>query len=367
MANDQDCDEENTKVVISLRSKQKTFYSRAARRLVHGILHRVGIKKPHKARYVMSNLLGDASAFNDQNQVAILEGFNQYVSLGEDIVVDLRENNGQIPKFDAFWDVVAKYIEDKTAIDDRRHSNETNGEIITSMAIATGYADMYRQCVKIAAAKDEHIEVPPKRCFLLQFWPSNRTISNVTRYTGRFKVKRMVQARLLCKNNTDSHYANAIYSFLKERAVLNITSNAMFSADAKCKVTVGEHDYPIAAVSRGKAVIVGKNEVFKVGDHNFSRVSLIPDATLIHTIPEQNEDDENTEYNKKSVGKWYTGKVFYSIKDMPTQGSSAMRGVAELSAALTSHYELEECPSSMYLYTDGGVIGKIPTSRSKKV
>ena len=84
-----------------------------------------------------------------------------------------------------------------------------------------------------------------------------------------------------------------------------------------------------------------------------SRVSLIPDATLIHTIPEQDED-ENTEYNKQSVGKWYTCKVFYSIKDMPTQGSSAMRGVAELSAALTSHYELEECPSRMYLYTDGG-------------
>ena len=167
-------------------------------------------------------------------------------------------------------------------------------------------------------------------------------------------MKRMVQARLLRKNNTDSHYANAIYSFLKERAVLNITSTAMFSADAKCKVTVGEPDYPIAAVSRGKAVIVGKNEVFKVGDHDFSRVSLIPDATLTHTIPEQDEEDENTEYNKQSVGKWYTGKVFYSIKDMPTQGSSAMRGVAELSAALTSHYELEECPSRMYLYTDGG-------------
>ena len=77
-------------------------------------------------------------------------------------------------------------------------------------------------------------------------------------------------------------------------------------------------------------------------------------ATLIHTIPEQDEEDENSEYNKQSVGKWYTGKVFYSIKDMLTQGSSAMCVVAELSAALTSHYELEECPSRMYLYTDGG-------------
>ena len=90
----------------------------------------------------------------------------------------------------------------------------------------------------------------------------------------------------------------------------------MISADAKCKVSVGEPDYPIAAVSRGKAVIVGKNETFKVGDHDYSLLSLIPDAILLHSIPEKNdeeEEDENTECNKQSVGKWYSGKVFYSL------------------------------------------------------
>ena len=90
----------------------------------------------------------------------------------------------------------------------------------------------------------------------------------------------------------------------------------MISADAKCKVSVGEPDYPIAAVSRGKAVIVGKNETFKVGDHDYSLLSLIPDTIILHSIPEKNdeeEEDENTECNKQSVGKWYSGKVFYSL------------------------------------------------------
>lgn len=63
----------------------------------------------------------------------------------------------------------------------------------------------------------------------------------------------------------------------------------MVSADAKCKVTVGEPGYPNAAVSRGKAVIVGVNQKFIVRDHDFSKVSLISDAMLIHTVPEKED------------------------------------------------------------------------------
>ena len=54
--------------------------------------------------------MGDASAPNDQNQAASLERFNQYVSLGEEVICDLRENNGCVPKFDEFLDIVAEYI-----------------------------------------------------------------------------------------------------------------------------------------------------------------------------------------------------------------------------------------------------------------
>ena len=63
----------------------------------------------------------------------------------------------------------------------------------------------------------------------------------------------MVQARVLRKQNCDSHYTNAIY--MKERAVKYREDTVMVSADAKCKVSVGEPGYPIAAVSRGKQII----------------------------------------------------------------------------------------------------------------
>ena len=66
-------EEENTKIVVSLRGKQKLFYSRASKRTVKETLHRIGITKPHRAEYLLQTQIGDASAPNDQNQAAILE------------------------------------------------------------------------------------------------------------------------------------------------------------------------------------------------------------------------------------------------------------------------------------------------------
>ena len=119
---------------------------------------------------------------------------------------------------------------------------------------------------------------------LMQLWPITRSASKILHYTGRFKVRRMVQARLLRKKNPDAHYANAVYKFLKQRAVKNQNNVAFFSADAKCKVSVGEPGFPIAAVARGMKVVVRVNETFKVGDYNFSKLSFIPDAYMKYQI-----------------------------------------------------------------------------------
>ena len=118
-------------------------------------------------------------------------------------------------------------------------------------------------------------------------------------------------------------------------------------------MSVGKPGFPIAAVSRGKQVIVGLNETFKVGDHDYSKVSLIPDATLIHYIPEKEEENEEIVTNNSRCGDWYTGKVYYSVKDMPMEGSTAIRGAAELEKALTDHYS-SDVPARLSIYADGG-------------
>ena len=94
---------ENARIITYLRSKQKQYRSRASRRMAKDVLHRIiGIVKPYKAEYLIRTLLGDASSPHDSKQACILQRFNQYVSLREDIICDLRENNGSKPHFDAF-------------------------------------------------------------------------------------------------------------------------------------------------------------------------------------------------------------------------------------------------------------------------
>ena len=109
-------------------------------------------------------------------------------------------------------------------------------------------------------------------------------------------MKRMIQARLFCKNNPDTHYCNAIYNFMKQTAINHRTDSTFFNADGKCKVSVGKPDFPLASVSRGKKVLVGVNESFRVADHDFSKVSLIPDAIFVQDIPEPQDDKPADEY-----------------------------------------------------------------------
>ena len=47
----------------------------------------------------------------------------------------------------------------------------------------------------------------------------------------------------------------------------------------------GEPGYPIVALSWGKRVIVGSRDSLQVGDHDFSKISMIPDALLLQDIP----------------------------------------------------------------------------------
>ena len=52
------------------------------------------------------------------------------------IIRDLRVNNSRKAKYDNFWDVAEKKIEELQAavVDDRRHSDTQDGEVISYMA-----------------------------------------------------------------------------------------------------------------------------------------------------------------------------------------------------------------------------------------
>ena len=63
----------------------------------------------------------------------------------------------------------------------------------------------------------------------------------------------MVQARQFRKTHVDSHYASALYRYQREFSVKYRDYTTFISQDDKHSVKVGEPEYPVAAVERGKA------------------------------------------------------------------------------------------------------------------
>ena len=55
--------------------------------------------------------------------------------------------------------------------------------------------------------------------------------------------------------------------------------------DDKHHLKIGEPGLPVAAVERGRRVVVGLNSIFQVANHDFTRFSLVPNVTVICDVP----------------------------------------------------------------------------------
>ena len=181
-------------------------------------------------------------------------------------------------KFDSFWDIAKNVIEELTAVDDRRHTqgSTTSGEVVVNMAIAISAHDLYDKCKNAYLKKQlPENEIPSFSWFKFQFWPKDSTTHTALNYTGRFPVKYMLQQRMIRKSHDDDHYANAIFKYAREYAVSIRDICSFVCTNDKHKISMGEPNFPLAALPRGRRVLKGKNESFQVGDHDFSTISLI--------------------------------------------------------------------------------------------
>lgn len=85
-------------------------------------------------------------------------------------------------------------------------------------------------------------------------------------------------------NHVDAHYCAASWRYLREYAIKHRDIALLVSLDDKHKIKCGEPSYPVAAVERGKKVIVGAGQVMAVGDHNFTKFGIIPSVSLVVCI-----------------------------------------------------------------------------------
>ena len=88
--------------------------------------------------------------------------------------------------------------------------------------------------------------------------------------------------------------------------------------DDKHTVKLGELGCPLAAVERGKRLIVGLNQSMEVGNHDFVKFSLTPSVNLDMQIPEDID------------GSFYDGQVYAGLKKNAFQPSSVVRHACEL-------------------------------------
>ena len=149
----------------------------------------------------------------------------------------------------------------------------------------------------------------------------------------------MVQKCQFRHHHVDAHYCAAVFRYMKEFAI-SIRDLAFFvSLDDKHRIKIGEPNYPDAAAERGRHVLVGLNETFEVGDHDFTKFSVVPSVSFVIKIPEAVE------------GCWYEGEVHVGYKDAVFQPSYALHHATELHSILTSKIGNK---SILFVYADGG-------------
>ena len=113
----------------------------------------------------------------------------------------------------------------------------------------------------------------------------------------------------------------------------------MVCLDNKHRIKVGEPGFLVAAAERGKKVLVKVGSSFEVGDHDFTKLILVPSVTLVNTIPSE------------ISGSWYRGSEYFALKEGAFEPSSPARHATELASCLQ---QLDIVKPVLVLYTDGG-------------
>ena len=346
-----EAEDERMKKNISVRDSFKmtfpTYSTRAMRREFVQCFGWLAHDTPAVLREMYWRLTGDSSSSANATEAEVDERVSQLLdSEDPNLIWDLRVNNqGRPEKYEAFLEECKKYIDShmhvETAVDDRRHDTVgMDGEVVTHLAVAMNAQDLY-EAVKKRCSEDTPI--PSLQWLRLQFWPRNASLRTASTYTGRLKVKFMIQAHQYRKAHIDAHidahYASALFRYEREFAVKYAEYATFVSLDDKHVIKVEEPGLPIAAVERGKKVLVSLQKRFEVGDHDFSKFSLTPSVALVIDIPETVD------------GSFYRGDVFVGLKENAFEPSNPVRHMTELNSILRSRQDTKPI---LLLYTDGG-------------
>ena len=334
----------STSIRDELQKDIPKYHTRAMRCEFTQSFGRITGTKCGVLREAYKRLTGDNSASSNFTELKIDERISEMIDMQDpDLIWDLRKNNAREQCYQIFFEECQKYIDGvvETSVDDRRHDptvidGNGNHQVITHLAVAMSVRDLLEQ---VSKRLPEGTPIPSKQWLRLQFWPRKISTATSRYFTGKLKLKFMVQARQFRKSHEDCHYASALFRYEKSFAVKYRENVDFICMDDKHTCKVGEPGYPVAAVERGRQVIVAKDKIMAVGDHDFTRISLTPSVTFSVDVPEDIE------------GSFYRGKVFVGLKGNCFEASSPLRHITELNKILEREGRNKEI---LCVYTDGG-------------
>ncbi|GES98049.1 hypothetical protein GLOIN_2v1782174 [Rhizophagus clarus] len=337
-ANEEELVNKHYKIRNNLKQTIQIYHTRAMRKeFIDTVELCIGKVEKARIRYIYSTWLEDSSASVNLVTQNIDDRVLLIFELGDpELITDLHEiNEGRIFKYDLFWEYALKYLEGIAqesilAVDEKRH------DIFQHLAVAISIRDFQNQVLKICPL---NIPIPSLQWIRLQFWPKNPTHKSSLQFTCKLPIKFIVQTRQLRCDHEDAYYASALFRYQKEMAILLCENSWLVFMDDKHRCIVGEPGYPVAAVERGRQVIVSKNKTFQVADYDFTKCGIIPSVTMICDIPCTIEES------------FYKGQVYVGLKDLIFQPSDPLRHMAELYKILK--HQVENKPY-LLLYTDGG-------------
>lgn len=326
-----------TRIINGIIKSIPVFHTRAMRRAFIDRYELITGLSPTLLSEMYEHLTGDASAAPSKISKDVRIRLKIALeSQDPELLYDLRcMNQGKPAKYDQFWEAAQQFIESSAlqAVDSRRHGQ------VCHLATAISARDFLEQVAKMLP---DGVAVPCESWLRLQFWPKNPYVAAAAQHTGKLKVRYMVQARQLNAEHQDGHYAAAIFRYLRELAIKFRERTTLVCLDDKHAIKIGEPGLPVAAVERGKRVLVSKDVSFCVSDHDFTKAKVTPSVSLICDIPE-------------NIGEsFYSGKVAVCLKETTFAPSSPLRHATELLQLLRSSGINSIRKPVLLLYTDGG-------------
>ena len=144
------------------------------------------------------------------------------------------------------------------------------------------------------------------------------------------------------KYTPDDHYCAALYKYSRQLVIMFKEYIAFTSTNDKCKIKIGESNFPVPAVTWVKQVFVTQRTFLQAANHNHASSTLIPTVLLSHKIPNNTDNS------------WYRGVPYVYLKLVATEPSSAIRNAAEVKRVLISKFGKNNIPPIVIFYTEGG-------------